>query len=144
MVSGINSTALSSQVLQLLGISGRGLRNSINSLSSGNRLVQASTDVSALSVATGLQAQLTGLRGALLNVSQASSFLEVADGGVEQAQNIVDRLAALSTQANSGALSASARRGLNTEFQSLRAELDRIRAQHGVAILWDAHSIRSV
>ena len=26
----------------------------------------------------------------------------------------------------------------------LRAELDRIRAQHGVAVLWDAHSIRSV
>jgi hypothetical protein len=26
----------------------------------------------------------------------------------------------------------------------LRSELDRIRAQHGVAMLWDAHSIRSV
>ena len=26
----------------------------------------------------------------------------------------------------------------------LRCELDRIRAQHGVAVLWDAHSIRSV
>jgi len=26
----------------------------------------------------------------------------------------------------------------------LRAELDRIRTQHGVAVLWDAHSIRSV
>ncbi|KAB2891981.1 MAG: N-formylglutamate deformylase, partial [Burkholderiaceae bacterium] len=26
----------------------------------------------------------------------------------------------------------------------LRAELDRIRAAHGVAVLWDAHSIRSV
>jgi N-formylglutamate deformylase len=26
----------------------------------------------------------------------------------------------------------------------LRAELDRIKAQHGVALLWDAHSIRSV
>jgi N-formylglutamate deformylase len=28
--------------------------------------------------------------------------------------------------------------------QQLRGELDRIRAQHGVAMLWDAHSIRSV
>ena len=28
--------------------------------------------------------------------------------------------------------------------QQLRAELDRIKAQHGVAVLWDAHSIRSV
>ncbi len=28
--------------------------------------------------------------------------------------------------------------------QQLRAELDRIKASHGVAVLWDAHSIRSV
>ncbi|NMM80693.1 N-formylglutamate deformylase [Acidovorax sp. SRB_14] len=28
--------------------------------------------------------------------------------------------------------------------QQLRAELDRLRAEHGVAMLWDAHSIRSV
>ena len=28
--------------------------------------------------------------------------------------------------------------------QQLRSELDRIHAQHGVAMLWDAHSIRSV
>lgn len=28
--------------------------------------------------------------------------------------------------------------------ERLRGELDRIRAQHGVAVLWDAHSIRSV
>ena len=26
----------------------------------------------------------------------------------------------------------------------MRSELDRLRAQHGVAVLWDAHSIRSV
>lgn len=125
MVTGIN-TALSAQVLQLLGISGRGLKNSISALSSGNRLVRASTDVAALSAATSLQSQLTGLRRASLNVTQASSFLEVADGGLKQAQDITDRLAALSTQANSGALSASARQGLNTEFQNLVQEINRI------------------
>lgn len=125
MVS-VNRAAMSAQVLQLLGISGKGLRNSISALSSGNRLVQASTDVAAMSVATGMQSQITGLRRAAMNVSQASSFLEVADGGLQQSQLIVDRMTALATQANSGALSDSARRGLNIEFQSLRDELDRI------------------
>lgn len=125
MVS-VNRAAMSAQVLQLLGISGKGLRNSISALSSGNRLVQASTDVAAMSVATGMQSQITGLRRAAMNVSQASSFLEVADGGLQQSQLIVDRMTALATQANSGALSDSARRGLNIEFQSLREELDRI------------------
>jgi flagellin len=126
MVSAINSAAMSQQVLQLLGISGKGLRNSLSALSSGNRLVQASTDISAMSIATGMQSQINGMRTALMNVSQASSFLEVADGGLQQAQLIVDRMSALSVQANSGALSDSARRGLNTEFQNLRQELDRL------------------
>jgi flagellin len=117
---------MSAQVLQLLGISGKGLRNSLSALSSGNRLVQASTDVAAMSVATGMQSQITGLRRAAMNVSQASSFLEVADGGLRQASAIVDRMSALAVQSNSGALSDSARRGLNIEFQNLRQELDRL------------------
>lgn len=126
MVTGVNSAVMSAQVLQLLGISGRGFRNSLNALSSGNRLVQASTDVASMSVATGMQSQITGLRRAAMNVSQASSFLEVADSGLRQASAITDRMAALAVQSNSGALSDAARRGLNTEFQNLRQELDRL------------------
>jgi flagellin len=128
MVTSINRGLMSAQVLQLLGISGKGLKNSLTALSSGNRLVQASSDIAAMSIASGLQSQITGMRGALMNVAQASSFLEVADGGLEQAQLIVDRMNALATQANSGALSPSGRKGLDTEFQNLRQELDRLSA----------------
>ena len=126
MVTSINRGLMSAQVLQLLGISGKGLKNSLSALSSGNRLVQASTDIAAMSIASSMQSQLTGMRGALMNVAQGASFLEVADGGLEQAQLIVERMNALATQANSGALSPSGRKGLDTEFQSLRQELDRL------------------
>ncbi len=120
------NSALQSSLSQLLGVNTRQLSNSFSALASGNRLTQASTDIAALSVATGLQSEVSTLRSAANNIAQASSFLQVADGGLQQTGAILDRLAALATQANSGALSDSARKGLNTEFQGLVQELDRI------------------
>lgn len=122
----VNSAAMSAQVLALLGVNGRSLSSSISALASGNRLTQASTDIAALSVATGLQSNVTSLRTASLNISQASSMLQVADGGMNQIQSMLDRMNALSVQANNGSLSQSARKGLDTEFQNLKSEIDRL------------------
>lgn len=122
----VNNAAMSAQVLALLGVNGRSLSSSISALASGNRLTQASTDIAALSVATGLQSNVTSLRTASMNISQASSMLQVADGGMTQIQSMLDRMNALAVQANSGALSDAGRKGLNTEFQNLQAEINRI------------------
>ncbi len=120
------TSSLQNNILQLLGVSNTGLARSTAALAAGNRLTQASTDIAALSAATGLQTQVTSLRAASQNIGQASSFLQVAEGGLQQQSQILDRLNALAVQANSGALNDSARRGLNTEFQNLVQELDRI------------------
>ncbi len=125
MVASVNGQ-LTASVLSLLGVGSKNIGRSISALSSGNRLVSASTDVAALSVATGLQTQVSSLRTAQLNITQAQSFLQVADGGLSQTSAILDRMQALTVQSNSGALSNSARVGLNTEFQQLREELDRL------------------
>jgi flagellin len=114
------------QILQLLGVNNRSLSNNLAALASGNRLTSAATDVAALSIATALQSQNSALRMASSNIAQAQSFLQVADGGMAQQQAIIDRMTALATQANSGALSNAGRAGLNTEFQQLRQELDRL------------------
>ena len=102
------------------------LQATVSHLASGKRFASAMEDIASLSIATGLQSQVTGLRQASLNVAQASSMLQVADGGMSQIGDILQRMQALSVQANSGALSQSARQGLNTEFQGLAAEIDRL------------------
>lgn len=119
------TSALQNSISQLLGVNQNNLNRSIAALAAGNRL-SASSDVAALSVATGLLTETSTLRSAAGNIAQASSFLQVADGGLQQTSAILDRLAALSVQANSGALSDSAREGLNTEFQGLVDELNHI------------------
>lgn len=114
------------------------LAATIQNLASGSRLSQAVNDIAALSVATSLQSEVTGLRGAALNVAQADSLLQVADGGIGQIGSILDRMQALAVQANSGALSDAARAGINSEFQGLAAEIDRLSGEtnfNGVKLL---------
>lgn len=121
------TSALQNSISQLLGTNQKNLNRSIAALAAGNRLAASSSiDIAALSVATGLQTEVTTLRSAANNIAQASSFLQVADGGLQQSTAILDRMAALSVQANSGALSDAGRKGLNTEFQNLVDELNRI------------------
>ncbi len=111
---------------------------SLQSLASGKRINQAFQDIAAFSVATGLQSQNSTLRAEAQNIAQATSLLQVADGGLGQIGNILDRLTQISTQANSGALTNADRQALNTEFQELSSEIDRIAANtnfNGVNLL---------
>lgn len=96
----------------------------LGSIASGNKpLLQ---DVAGLSIAAQLSNQLAGLKSAAGNIAQALSVTQVAGQAVGQQQEIVSRLQALATQANSGSLTDADREALNTEFQSLVEELGRI------------------
>ncbi len=118
--------------------SNRSQQSSLARLSSGNAISQASVDVSALSQAISLQSQVSNLRTASVNIAQASSLLQVADGGFEEIGQALERLSALSVQANSGALSDDARKGLQKEADALFSEINRIASQttfNGVSLL---------
>jgi flagellin len=101
-------------------------QSSISRLSSGNRIVQASDDVAGLSVGTSLRTAVNTLKTAYANTQQASSLLQVADGGLSNVTEILQRQKSLATQATSGSLSDVERGYLNQEFQNLTAEIDRL------------------
>jgi flagellin len=86
-----------------IGNANTAVSNNVTALSSGNRIVNASTDVAALSTGTALQSQVNVLNTALTVASQGSSLLQVADGGLAQIQSILQRQQAISTSAQSGA-----------------------------------------
>lgn len=119
-------TALAAGIQRNLNQQNTRVATAISQIVSGNRLTSASTDVAALATATSLQTQTSGLRNASLNISQASSLLQVADGGAAQIGNALDRLQALAVQAGNGSLSDADRTALNTEFQQLREEIGRV------------------
>lgn len=99
---------------------------SVSRLSSGNRIVRAADDVSGLSVATRLLTRITSLHSASRNIAQSISLLQVADGGLRNVNEALQRMQALTVQASSGTLNLHDRNYLDIEFQNLKQEIDRI------------------
>lgn len=125
-------------VRQSLGAQSTRMNATLGGLASGQRILQAVTDIASLSSATSLQTETSGLRAASLNIAQADSMAQVAGIAASSIGNVLGRMQQLAVQANAGGLSDSARQGLNTEFQALRGEIDRIAQNanfNGVSLL---------
>lgn len=101
---------------------------SLAKLSSGSRVVSAKDDAASMAIGSRLSAEVQSLRQATVNAGQAVSMLQIADGAMSQTNEILIRMKTLSVQAASGQLSDTERGMLDTEFQSLMDEIDRIAA----------------
>ena len=107
-------------------------------LSSGNRIVRAGDDVAALTQSVKLQTEISSLRQALQNTTQADSMLQVAYSGLSTISDILTDMKSLAVQSNSGSLTASERSFLQVEFSTLTSEIDRIASEtsfNGIALL---------
>src|SRR6185436_7538187 len=103
-VNSINSNIAAYYAQANISTNSTSISLSVSRLSSGNRIVRASDDVAGLSIGTSLRTNVATLRIAKVNVSQGSSLLQVADGGLAQIVEILQRQKALATQASSGSL----------------------------------------
>ena len=102
------------------------LTDSLSKLSSGTRVVSAKDDAASLAIGSRLMAETTALRQAQVNAGQAVSMLQVADGAMARTHDILMRMKTLAVQAGSGQLSGTERGMLDTEYQALVSEIDRL------------------
>jgi flagellin len=102
------------------------LDRSLERLSSGYRINKAGDDAAGLAISEKLRAKTRGLIQAQRNASDGISLIQVAEGGLEEIQNILVRLRELGVQAASDTIGQQERRYLNEEYQSLKEEVDRI------------------
>src|SRR4029078_5304683 len=102
------------------------LDRSLERLSSGYRINKAGDDAAGLAISEKLRAKTRGLIQAQRNASDGISLIQVAEGGLEEIQNILVRLRELGVQAASDTIGGKERRYLDEEYQSLKEEIDRI------------------
>lgn len=102
------------------------LDKSLERLASGYRINRAGDDAAGLAISEKLRAKTRGLVQAQRNASDGVSLIQVAEGGLNEIQNILVRLRELGVQSASDTIGAEERRYLNEEYQSLKEELDRI------------------
>ncbi len=100
--------------------------NSLAKLSIGKRVVSARDDAASMAVGQRLNSEVQGLKQATVNAGQANSMLQIADGAMSTTSDIVTRMKVLAIQSSSGNLSATERDFLDTEFQALISEIDRV------------------
>ncbi|MBI4183887.1 MAG: VCBS repeat-containing protein [Proteobacteria bacterium] len=120
--------------------------DSVSKLSSGLRVQSARDDAASLAIGSRLNAEVAAMRVAGENAQQASSALQIAEGGYATIETILIRLKELSVQAASGQLSSAERSFLDTEFQRLRTEITRISRDtqfNGVTLLRGGSAIRA-
>jgi len=102
------------------------LDKSLERLSSGYRINRAGDDAAGLAISEKLRGKIRGLSQAQRNANDGVSLIQVAEGGLNEIQNILVRLRELGVQAASDTIGAKERRYLDEEYQSLKEEMDRI------------------
>ena len=100
--------------------------SSLAKLSAGTRVLSAKDDAASLAVGNRLAAEIAGLKSAAVNAGQAISMLQVADGAMGKVNDILIRMKSLAVQAGSDQLSGTERNMLDTEYQALLSEIDRV------------------
>jgi len=101
---------------------------SVAKLAAGTRVLSARDDAASLAVGLSLKADVVSLKQAAVNVGQASSVIQIADGAMSTVTDILLRMKTLAVQSASDQLASTQRTMLNSEFTELLSEVDRIAA----------------
>ena len=122
----INTNVAANSAIRFLNQNSAMASSSVAKLSSGQRIVRASDDAAGLGVSTKLQSDINVLKQAGANASQASSLLQVADGGLARISDTFQRLKSLAAQSLSGTITDQERGYINAEFDQLNKEIGEI------------------
>jgi flagellin len=102
------------------------MTKSMEKLSSGLRIFRAGDDASGLAVSEKLRSQIRGLNQAEKNAENGISFIQVAEGYLQESQDVLQRIRELSVQAANGIYSDEDRMQIQVEVSQLIDEVDRI------------------
>jgi len=98
----------------------------IAALSSGQRINKAGDDASGLAVSEKMRSQVRGLNQASRNASDGISFIQTAEGFLQETTDVLQRLRELSVQSSNGIYTSEDRMQIQVEVSQLVDEIDRV------------------
>jgi flagellin len=105
---------------------GNALNTSLQRLSSGYRLNSAQDDAAGFGIDMNLQAQIRSYNQATRNANDGISFIQTAQGSLNQVANILTRMRELAMESASDGVGTSQRTYIQGEANQLSLELDRL------------------
>lgn len=107
-----------------LGLSEIGLNRTIGRLATGERINLSADDAAGLQISSNLRADIRILNQARRNANDGVGRIQVAEGVMEEAVNILTRAAELAEQAASGTTTSAGRLALDAEYTEIKAALN--------------------
>jgi flagellin len=102
------------------------LAKSFNKLSSGFRVNSAADDAAGLAISESMKAQIRSYVVAERNANDAISMTQTAEASLGEMHNVLGRMRELAMQGANGSMTLTDRSYIDTEFQALKAEMNRI------------------
>ena len=124
MVVQHNLTAMNSN--RQLGVTTSAQAKSAEKLSSGYRINRAGDDAAGLKISEKMRSQVRGLNRASKNAQDGVSLIQTAEGALNEAHSILQRMNELAVQGANDTNENIDREAINEELDALTTELDRI------------------
>ena len=99
---------------------------STEKLSSGYRINRAADDAAGLSISEKMRSQIRGLNKASSNAQDGISAIQTAEGALNEAHSILQRMNELATQSANDTNTTTDRNAVQSEVKALSTELSRI------------------
>jgi flagellin len=122
----INQNIVAFNALRSLKQVSSEISTSVERLSSGLRINRASDDAAGLTISERLRGQVRGLARASQNASEGISFIQTAEGALNETNSILQRVRELAVQSANGILTSNDRLEIQKEVDQLISEIDRI------------------
>ncbi|PAF51110.1 flagellin B [Helicobacter sp. 13S00401-1] len=104
----------------------RGLRDSLEKLSSGLRINKAADDASGMTIADSLRGQASSLGQAISNTNDAMGIIQIADKAMDEQLKILDTIKVKATQAAQDGQTTESRKAIQSDITRLIQGLDQI------------------
>lgn len=135
MIINHNIAALNTQ--RNLNLNSSSSSKSMEKLSSGMRINRAADDAAGLSISESMRGQIRGLEQASRNAQDGISYVQTAEGAMNEVSSMLTRMKELNVQKASGTYSSNDKANINEELGELGTQIDNIMKQtsfNGISI----------
>jgi flagellin len=105
------------------------MADSVERLSSGMRINRAKDDAAGLGISNALSSQINGANQGIKNLNDGISMVQTAEGAINEASDMAQRLLTLATQAKNGSASANDRKSIANEMKALLVSVNSMAAR---------------
>jgi flagellin len=119
-----NITALNNH--RNMSLNNTALAKNMEKLSSGLRINRAADDAAGLAVSEKMRGQIRGLEQAQRNVQDGISFVQTAEGAMNEISAMLVRMKELNVQKENGTYSTSDKANIDQELDALGQQIDSI------------------